>query len=583
MRRPLPRLDARSIARPAHRRPAVSVAARANPGPPIWLALSLAVLAGAVAAAPGRLAGAAADAAAARPLATVTATPVAEAGVCTVSGWQAPGSTVVERGQIVPMELRVSADCPEESRGRADIVLVVDRSASMKDGGKWDAAKAAVTQFVENIDFTRHRVGLVPFSDSAFVAQPLIDRPDRLVRALDGLDPPAGGTNIAAAIEMADRELRITRRLAAVGVLVVLTDGRQSSEASMVAAANNARERGFVLFSVGLGADAAQDTLRLIATSPDHYYFAPTADDLADIYQRIAALIRSFSVTDVRIFARLAPGVSIGPGGERATREGLGPLGWWRAFLTPAESAVPFAVRMGQLGRHPVTSEAWLEYLDGDGVRRRAEIAPVELDVVEPSVRTLFLPLALDAHCFPALRFADVALVIDASASMAGEKLQRAVGGARAFIDRLELAGQGHQVALVRYDGAAELVAPLTSDEAALDRALDAIVVGSGTRIDLGLVRAIEELTGPRHREANQGVIVLLSDGRQVEARTTVSAAAAAARARGLTLFVIAFGTDADVDVLLDVAGSPARLWLAPDAEALEAIYREVAGAVACR
>lgn len=521
--------------------------------------------------------------AAARTQATPTATAVAEAGLCTLSGWQAPGSTVVERGQIVPIELRLSADCPVEARGRADIFVVVDRSASMKDGGKFDAAKAAVSQFIDNIDFVRHRVGLVPFSDSAYVAQTLIDRPDRLVRALDGMDAPAGGTNIAAAIELADRELQVTRRPAAVGVLVVLTDGKQSSEASMLAAANIAREHGFVIFAVGLGTDASQEALRRIATSADHYYYAPSADDLADIYERIAALIRSFTVTDVRIFAYLAGGVSLGPGGEPASRDGLGPLSWWRAFLTPTESAIPFSVRMGQVGRHPVTQAAWAEYMDGDGVRRRAEIAPIELEVVEPSIHTLFLPLALQDYCFPSLRYADVALVIDASASMAGEKLARAVGGARAFIERLNLGVEGHQVAIVRYDREAQVVAGLTADAAALDSALSGIAAGAGTRIDLGISTAIDELTGPRHRPANQGVIVLLSDGRQVEARPSVSNAAAQARALGLTTFVIAFGTDADVEVLLEVAGRPSRLWLAPDAEALEAIYREVAGVVVCR
>jgi len=519
----------------------------------------------------------------ARTAATVTTTPAADAGVCSLSGWQSPGSTVVERGQIVPIEIRLSADCPPESRGRADIMLLMDRSASMKEDGKFEAAKAAVNQFVENIDFTRHRVGLVPFSDSAYVAQPLIDRPERLVRALAGLEAPSGGTNIAAAIELATREVMVTRRLAAVGVLVVLTDGRQSSEASMVAAAANARERGFVIFSVGLGADAAQDTLRRIATSTDHYYFAPTADDLADIYEQIAALIRSFSVTDVRIFARLSPGVSLGPGGEPASREGLGPLIWWRAFLTPTESAIPFSIRMGQLGRHAITQEAWVEYMDGDGIRRRAEIAPVELEVIEPSVRTLFLPQVLRDHCFPSLRFADVALVIDASASMEGEKLARAVAGARAFIDRLDLAAESHQVAVIRYDREPHLVSPLTGDPAAVSAALDTITAGAGTRIDLGITAAVDELSGPRHRQANQGVIVLLSDGRQVEARPSVSNAAALARAHGLTVFVIAFGTDADLEVLLEIAGNPSRLWLAPDAAALEAIYTEVAGVVVCR
>lgn len=553
---------------------------------PPWARLSLVALAPLAALLLLRPAATPSPARAAAPAvaATPTATAVAEQGLCTMEGVQEPADDVVERGQLLEMRLRLSADCPEESRGRADIYLLVDRSASMNEAGKFEAAQLAARQFVENIDFARHRVGVVPFSDSASVDQTLTDDPDRLVRALERIDAPFGGTNIAAAIELADRELTFTGRTEAVSVIVLLTDGRQSSEASMIAAAENAAARGVVLFAIGLGADAASDTLRRIAASPDHYYYAPAAEDLAEVYARIAEMILSFTVTDVRVFDQLARGVQRVPGpfGE-PRREGLGPLTWWRPFLTPEETRLVHGVRLGRIGPFQPSDAVWVEYTDGDGVRRRSDITPAQVQVIAPSVYTLFLPTALRDHCYPAERYADVVLAIDASASMQGEKIESALAGARAFLDILGPQPGGSQAAIVRYDREASLVWPLTDDRAALDAALAGIRTGAGTRLDRGLATAIEELEGPRRRSGHRPVIVLLSDGRQVEARLSVGEMAEYARLVGITSFAVGLGTDVDREVLNEVAGSPARVFVAPDAADLESIYRQVAGEVRCR
>jgi Mg-chelatase subunit ChlD len=96
------------------------------------------------------------------------------------------------------------ADCPLSARGRADILLVVDHSHSMRDDGKLEAARAAVREFIDQVDFGRHRVGIMPFSDSAFVAQGLTVNREYLLLALANSGPAQGGTNIAGAINSAD-------------------------------------------------------------------------------------------------------------------------------------------------------------------------------------------------------------------------------------------------------------------------------------------------------------------------------------------------------------------------------------------
>ncbi len=515
---------------------------------------------------------------------TPTATAVAGQGMCTFTGEQAPAASAVERNARLDVVIRVRGDCPVEARGRADIMLLVDRSGSMNDGGKFDAAKLAVEQFVDNVDFGRHRVGLIPFNSDPYVAQPLTDRPDRVIRALGQMSAPQGSTSIGAAIRMADGEFEDTGRPIAVKVIVLLSDGIEPAAEGILAAAAASKALGTVFFTIGLGADAADDTMMQVATTPAHYYPAPDASQLAEIYQKIAAIILSFSVTDVRVHERLQPAAT--PASPAPIEPAVAPDGlrtWWRPFLTADDAVLPYAVHLSADGPQPVSGALWAEYTDGDGTRRRYEIPPAVVEVIPPNIRTIYLPFSARNWCFPADRYADVALVIDASSSMTGDKLAQAVAGAKAFVELLAPRPGGSQVAVVTYDSNSRVVQPLTSNRSAIEAALETIRPGSGTRIDRGIVAGANEATGPAHDPDHRPVLVLLTDGIQVDARESVTGAATFARSKGAALYVVGLGDDVDLPTLLAVAGGADALWLARDPEALVAIYRRVGGVVVCR
>ncbi len=503
-------------------------------------------------------------------------------GICTVTGTQTADAAQIEIGRAVGLELTVRAHCPVEVRGRADILLLLDTSASMGELGKFEAAQTAVRRFVDVVDFNRHRVGLVPFNDTAYVAQTLTTRTDRLFSALDSIDRPQGSTDIAAAITLADRELQATARADAVPVVALLTDG-QSSEEPMLAAATRAEDNGAVIFTVGLGPDAAHDALRRVATTPDHYYFAPGPEDLAEIYDRIANTILTFTVTDVALIDRLGPGVTYVSGtGQPTEPSGTRELRWWRAYLPEDDVALRYELQVFRAGLVQPSEALWAEYTDGDGVRRRASFTPATVEVTVPEIHSVYLPISWRNQCVPAKRWADVVLVIDASASMKDEnKLGQAVAAAKIFVDLMTLPAD--QAAVVSYDAQATLVQELTGDRIALERALAGLAPGAGTRLDRGLDLATREFMSPRRRPANRPVIVFLSDGRQVEARERVPDAAEFARDLGITVFTIALGRDADRDLLREVAGDPSRAYYAPGPEALAEIYGQVAGVVGCR
>jgi hypothetical protein len=75
-------------------------------------------------------------------------------------------------------------------------------------------------------------------------------------------------------------------------VIVLLSDGRQSEAAPLVHdAARLARERGIVVFAVGLGDDVDRPLLTTVAGSPARTYFAPRPGDLAEIYRQVAGIV----------------------------------------------------------------------------------------------------------------------------------------------------------------------------------------------------------------------------------------------------------------------------------------------------
>jgi uncharacterized protein YegL len=184
--------------------------------------------------------------------------------------------------------------------------------------------------------------------------------------------------------------------------------------------------------------------------------------------------------------------------------------------------------------------------------------------------------------CVPSHQASDIALVLDRSSSMnSANKLGAAVAAINQFVDGVR--APPDQLALVTFSDVAGLNQPLTSDKAAFRRALGAVVTGNGTRIDLGLQRAREELLGVRHMPDHAPVLILLSDGVQADgegARVTVEADAA--RAAGIVVFTIAFGADADIDLLRLVATSPAHAFVAPTNADLARIYERIAAAIPC-
>jgi hypothetical protein len=203
---------------------------------------------------------------------------------------------------------------------------------------------------------------------------------------------------------------------------------------------------------------------------------------------------------------------------------------------------------------------------------------PSATSTPRPAPKPVFLPIAYAARCKTESVPVDVALVLDVSGSMNAPtspggptKLAAAQQAASAFVAGLRGADR---VAVVAFDQAARLSAPLGGDLAAAQAAIAGLTTGQGTRIDLGLAAGREALSGARPDAVR--ALVLLTDGRPSTTVENVLAAGRAVAAAGITVYAIGLGADVDGGLLAEVAGDAGGYYAAPDTAGLGEIYARI-------
>jgi uncharacterized protein YegL len=209
-------------------------------------------------------------------------------------------------------------------------------------------------------------------------------------------------------------------------------------------------------------------------------------------------------------------------------------------------------------------------------------VIPTSTPTVRVTPPPVYLPVALKEHCDPTRVRADIALVIDTSSSMTGQKLEDAKTAAITFVRLMDLAVERDQVAVVRFDTNATVVSELGNDLAVVERAIRSLGTHQGTHIDLGLHEAFSELKNPRAIPGNTPVIVLLTDGIHTGTPGTELVAARNVRNAGMSLYTIGLGEDVDQPTLVAMAGGGGRYYFSPDSSHLKRIYADVAHDIDC-
>lgn len=142
----------------------------------------------------------------------------------------------------------------EVKRKGIDILFALDTSKSMLSEdirpNRLERSKLAIMDFVHQLE--GDRVGLLPFAGTAFLMCPLtIDYSafENTLTAVNTSVIPRGGTNLAAAIDLAASSLTGDNNHK---ILILLTDG-ENLEGDAKGAATKAAQNGMTIFTVGVG------------------------------------------------------------------------------------------------------------------------------------------------------------------------------------------------------------------------------------------------------------------------------------------------------------------------------------------
>jgi tight adherence protein B len=164
-----------------------------------------------------------------------------------------------------------------------------------------------------------------------------------------------------------------------------------------------------------------------------------------------------------------------------------------------------------------------------------------------------------------------IVLAVDNSASMAGRPLAEAKSAAGEFLAQEQRASA---TGLVAFGHEALALTPPRALKSDVARTLESLA--PDTQRGTALYEAVE-LSVTRLTRMSKGtrILVLLTDGRDVGSRTSLSQATAAARRANVIVYAIATGVGADRQPLAELASATGgRLFDAADASSLNATYR---------
>jgi Ca-activated chloride channel family protein len=174
-----------------------------------------------------------------------------------------------------------------------------------------------------------------------------------------------------------------------------------------------------------------------------------------------------------------------------------------------------------------------------------------------------------------------VFLLVDVSGSMAGEKMTSAKKGAAGFIRAME---KDDKVAVIAFSNAPRLLEPLATvrekgESTAL--AVETLFADGGTAMYDATVMAFDAIEKARKEDGNRLYgIVLLSDGKDTSSKRSLSdlldRMPGTEAADGTRIFSVAYGKDAEGDLLKQISTRSNARSLEGDAGNIDKIYHQI-------
>jgi Mg-chelatase subunit ChlD/sugar lactone lactonase YvrE len=522
-------------------------------------------------------------------------------GSCLAEGDKRAAPARLNLGESVEVQLNVQGECPGKTEP-LQLAIAFDTSFSMSYQHSLERGQRAVLGILADFDPATTDLALITFGDGAALQRPLGGVFSDLVAPIlemqaDGDTRMAAGIDIAVTELTGDRAKPDWRR-----VLLLVSDGVPKD--APFEAAEAAREAGIEVFGLILpyepfGPDHEQDLLDIVG-GRDHFLLDPEPDELSAFARSLTHYTPEPGLfTEIEIIDQVPDNMQYVEGSAfpPATWDPARRILSWRFADIPA--LVPLALRYRltplEVGTWPTNVEAQADFVDAMGQNGRLRfpvplvevVLPPPTPTATPGPSRIYLPIASKLACRPEVRPQDMVLVLDASSSMrdpaigGGSKLDAVVRAASGFIDTLDL--DLHRVGLVSFDERARRLLDLSHEQSELSAALQSIQIGSGTRIDRGLMEAHRMLLIGK-RSGARPVVLLLSDGRQAGgSEDELQPRTDELKALGTTIFVVGLGSDLDHERLSAIASSPAHYYRSPDDTSLGSIYMQIALDIACR
>ena len=132
-----------------------------------------------------------------------------------------------------------------------EVIFMLDTSYSM-EGGPMRQAKAAMKDFVSNLNLKHTKVAILDFADSSRWACDFSNDQFKLSRTIDSLnvEGPSGIGNDETPLTHHGHEFKNSR---AAKIIVVLTDGRWDDQNTEIRTAEKLKKSGIIIYAVGFG------------------------------------------------------------------------------------------------------------------------------------------------------------------------------------------------------------------------------------------------------------------------------------------------------------------------------------------
>jgi uncharacterized protein YegL len=475
---------------------------------------------------------------------------------CTTQPNKVAAPRAISLGETVRVTLTLSSQCPPD-QAPVDIMLVLDTSASMADDNKLVNLKKAAKAFLEKVDFTQSRVGLVIFNHDAGLAMPLTQNKQALLSRIEQM-MPTGKTNISAAIDIAHAEL-IKDPQGHQLSMVVLTDGYNTVTTDPVpVAAARAKAAGILIATFCAGSNGECDPgLEAGASKPELYFLVEDTTLLVALYEQLATTLQLNSIVRLTVTDTVPANMAY-VGGALPAPDSVTPqpngetvLVWNLPGVFPA-GGLSYNLRPMEVGTWPTNVSAIGDFVDKKGLPGQT-VFPIPQVIVTaecPPVPLEIFILIDDSNCL-------------AGATLNGVDSKTAIRrGVERVLDQIELGKD--TVAVIGYGDTAVTFTHLTDDREAILAGVDAISMrDNSARLDLGYQEVAKELKTPLHRLGTTVLTISITDGPMMQAPELAKARAQALNRQGVRHAHIAVGTIAQYGLLRQIA-EPGWFWDTP-------------------